>query len=343
MKISVIIPTMNRVAELYNCIKSLESQTVKPDEIIIIGHPNDKETRIFVHNLKTNLNIIYLESDGGTCKARNLGINKSGGDVIVFLDDDVILHKDYIKSVKDIFKDKRINIVTGYTFDAVDLTNPLFMRRGDVEHILKNPNDEFVKIIRTKVFHGLMPKYHLYYSFIKALRDFVKSVFLLEWPIKGKILPSGYRSEMPDLKKIKKMKKVEWVFGNNFAARREVLNEFKFNEDLERHPYAINEDLEFSARAGKKYDIFISSDMIVLHLRSPKARRLTRKERLSSFVTSTYLIAKSRGNKVAHLWAITGLLFGSIIKLPFSYTTAISELKGIIEGIKYIKKKYKLN
>lgn len=334
MKISMIIPSINRVTELHDCINSLESQAVKPDEVVIIGHTNDEKTNRFVSNLKSDLNIEFLKGAGGTCKNRNLGIKYARGDVIIFIDDDTILHKDYIKNVKKIFEDNQINIVTGYPFDATDLINPLFVRKGDIQYILENSDDEFVKLIKKRVFQNLRVKYSPYNYILKMLRNSIKTLFLFEWPIKGKILASGYRSEMPDLKKINKMKKVEWVFGNNFAVRREVLNEFKFNEDLEIYPYVLNDDLEFSAKAGKKYDIFICSKLLLLHLHSPGGGgRVEGKKRFFTLVRSTYLIAKIKGNKVAHHWSVIGLLFGSIIKIPFS-SSAISEIKGIIDGMK---------
>jgi len=318
--------------ELSDCIRSLECQTVKPDEVVVIGHIDDVDTEKFTNNLVTNLNIKFYKVNGGTCRTRNLGIENVSGDIIIFLDDDILLPKNYVKNVKEIFKDDSINLVTGYIFDAVDLVSQSMARKSDISYILQNQNDEFVQLIREKVFKNSPVTYNPYYILIKTSRNFIKSLFLLEWPIKGKILASGYRSEMPGLEKINGMKKVEWVFGGNFATRKIILNEYKFNENLENHPYVVCEDLEFSARAGKRYDIMISTDMMLLHLRSPTGVKPNTEEKYFSLVINTYEIAKLRGNTIAHRWSLVGLLFSSIIKMPFN-SSAIDEIRGIRKGI----------
>jgi glycosyltransferase involved in cell wall biosynthesis len=36
MKVSIIIPTLNRQNDLKNCLKSLENNTIRPNEVILI-------------------------------------------------------------------------------------------------------------------------------------------------------------------------------------------------------------------------------------------------------------------------------------------------------------------
>ncbi len=45
---------------------------------------------------------------------------------------------------------------------------------------------------------------------------------------------------------------MEWFNGINFVARRNILEHFPFNEKMEEMPYALNEDLELSARFGNR-------------------------------------------------------------------------------------------
>ena len=110
MMISVIIPTRYRLKELKDCINSLENQSSKPDEILIIADEGDEETENYFRNYKTDyFKIILLKSNGGTCKKRNLAIDHTKGEIIVFLDDDVILDKNYIKNTKENFIDENIS------------------------------------------------------------------------------------------------------------------------------------------------------------------------------------------------------------------------------------------
>ena len=343
MSVSVIIPTRKRIFFLQKCIKSIELQTEKPEEVIIIVHKDDQATKMYIKNLNTDLFINYYETDGGSCKARNLGIKKAEGEILVFIEDDVILDDNYIENLKNKFQDTGINIVAGYTFDLVDLTTPWFIRRGEINYIKENIENGFFKLVideMSKISSAdlLNNNKKLFLCAIsKKLRDLIKIIILQEGIKKGKILPSGYRSQMPDINNINRLKEVEWVNGGNFAVKRDVMERFKFNEDMETLPYVLGEDLELSARIGKKYKIFISSDLKLLHLRAPSGVKINQRQRFKSMVTTFYRIARIRGNKFAYWWGIFGLTASRIVLLPFSFSTAVSELKGINDGINELR------
>ena len=339
MDVSVIIPTRERIHFLQKCIDSLQLQTKKPEEIVIIIHKDDDETKKFIQNLNTNLFIRYFETDGGSCKGRNLGIEKSKRDILVFVEDDVILEKTYIEKLNNIFKKECIDVLAGYTFDIVDLTSKWFIRKGEIEYIRQNKDDEFVKLITNEILKVSSDKSLItnrkliFYNILKYLRDLMKIIILQEGFAKGKILASGYRSQMPDINQFSGLKKVEWVNGGNFAIRKNIIEKYRFNEDMETLPYVLGEDLELSARIGKEHEIYLNSDHKLLHLRSPLGVKINQRQRFMSMVTNFYRIANIRGNKFAYWWSIIGLTISRIVLLPFSFKTAVSELKGIKDGI----------
>jgi len=102
MKISVIIPTRNRVDDLTHCLQSLLTQSVTPNEIIIIDSSNTPI--IYEHKFqnmttqlnKSNITLIYKHTEPGAAYQRNIGIALASGDVFYFFDDDVVLKNDYI-------------------------------------------------------------------------------------------------------------------------------------------------------------------------------------------------------------------------------------------------------
>ena len=210
MKVSIIIPTKNRINMLNECINSIENQSRKPEEIIIIGDVSDILTNEFIKNLKSNMNIIYLSMTGGTCKKRNQGIKQSNGDVLLFMDDDAILQRDYIKHLISAFINENIHVMTGYIFDSIDLISPPLKRKGEIDYLLKNVDDDFVKLVTEKVFMYASLSYTNKDFIMRQLRYFIKCIFLLESHAKGKILRSGYRSEMPDLNHINGLVEVEF-------------------------------------------------------------------------------------------------------------------------------------
>jgi len=104
MKVSVVIPTKNRVEDLKKCVECLVNQTVLPYELIVVDGSDSDETKEYLKNLKLKFKCIYIKQHkGGTANARNLGIKKATGDIIVFMDDDVILDRDAIKEVVNVF------------------------------------------------------------------------------------------------------------------------------------------------------------------------------------------------------------------------------------------------
>lgn len=105
---------------------------------------------------------------------------------------------------------------------------------------------------------------------------------------------------------------------------------------MELLPYALCEDLELSARIDKKYDIFLAKNVIVFHLGAPTGR-INPRERFKSMIVNFYRIAEIKENTIAYWWSVIGLLISRIFKIKFAYSTAILEIKGIIDGIKYIR------
>ena len=113
LKISVIIPTKDRVDEIRRCIKSILNQTILPDEIIVVDSSEKKVLDSLIRETFPHAacKIRYFYYKGSNNMARNMGVRRSTGDILFFFDDDVILNKDYIKEVVKLFEeDKESNI-----------------------------------------------------------------------------------------------------------------------------------------------------------------------------------------------------------------------------------------
>jgi len=106
LTVSVIIPTYNRVNYLKNTINSLLNQTNMPYEIIVIDDGSTDGTKEYLEEISQKYKIIkcFYQKNSGPAKARNLGIKKARGNIIAFLDDDEIAHKNWIKVIVETFK-----------------------------------------------------------------------------------------------------------------------------------------------------------------------------------------------------------------------------------------------
>ncbi len=101
MKISLIISTYNKPEYLFHCLNSISKLDEFPDEIIVADDGSGKETAELIEKFRQQLSAplfhVWQEDQGfRLSRSRNNGIIKSSGDYLIFIDDDIILHPDFI-------------------------------------------------------------------------------------------------------------------------------------------------------------------------------------------------------------------------------------------------------
>ncbi|MCL1978118.1 MAG: glycosyltransferase [Candidatus Bathyarchaeota archaeon] len=92
-KISVIIPTRNSAKTLVRCLQSIDYQTFRQIEIVIVDAFSSDETINIAKKFQTKI----LQMKGFQSKARNIGIQQSTGEFVLFLDSDQVLSKTVIE------------------------------------------------------------------------------------------------------------------------------------------------------------------------------------------------------------------------------------------------------
>ena len=123
--ISVIIPFYKKKDYFFKTISSLENQSYKNFEVIIIYDDPDKTDLSYViKSLKRikKKKIIINNKNLGVGLSRNRGIRKSKGSYLAFLDADDIWHKDKLKKQLKFMKEKKIDF--SYTsYQIVNIKN----------------------------------------------------------------------------------------------------------------------------------------------------------------------------------------------------------------------------
>lgn len=100
--ISVILTAYNRKEFLGDALNSLNNQTIKDFEVILITN--------FDYDLgKFKMKIKHIISDGNIGKFLCIGISNSSGDIIVFMDDDDLFLNNKLESVNNLFKNNKIS------------------------------------------------------------------------------------------------------------------------------------------------------------------------------------------------------------------------------------------
>ena len=117
--VSVIIPTKNRAADLEIVIENLLQQSTLPTELIVVDQSARKS---YAKPISIPLRYIHDPELSGTATARNAGMNIASGDILLFLDDDVILEKSFIEQIVAAFEPGITGvsgIITNYTRPAL--------------------------------------------------------------------------------------------------------------------------------------------------------------------------------------------------------------------------------
>ncbi len=104
MLISVVIPTYNRLPILIKCLDALENQILNVEmhafEIVIVDDGSTDGTVDWLRNNIENYPHLRLfeQSHGGPALGRNLGVEKSKGELIVFIDSDLVVDKLFLRN-----------------------------------------------------------------------------------------------------------------------------------------------------------------------------------------------------------------------------------------------------
>jgi cellulose synthase/poly-beta-1,6-N-acetylglucosamine synthase-like glycosyltransferase len=108
--ISIVIPSYNSERTIAKTLKSLLNQDYEGKyEIIVVDSSTDKTPEI-VSKFPVKL---IRQKPKGPAAARNLGVRKAKGEIVVFIDSDCIAPRNWLRNLLKPFSDKTIVAVSG--------------------------------------------------------------------------------------------------------------------------------------------------------------------------------------------------------------------------------------
>lgn len=133
--VSVIIPTYNRSAFLAEAVDSVLAQTHPVHEIVIVDDGSQAEHRRVLRQLLAKspvVKVLEQTSNLGRSRARNDGIARSTGDLLLFLDDDDLLDPVAVETAVQCLAVKApadVSVCCGQQFGSLDLLpiNPFYL------------------------------------------------------------------------------------------------------------------------------------------------------------------------------------------------------------------------
>lgn len=120
-RVSVIIPMYNAANYIDRCLSSISKQTIKNFEIILVDDCSTDDTVQRVRNHP--FDVIQLKERLTPGGVRNYGARYASGDILVFLDADVILKPDSIENIIYLLSEPGIDAISAiYTEDTPEIS-----------------------------------------------------------------------------------------------------------------------------------------------------------------------------------------------------------------------------
>ena len=108
MKCSVVVPYANTGEQTHKLLRSLEKQTYDKNkfEVIVINNGEADDLDKYIEKEHFTICIKYFHcTQRGRAVARNYGIQKASGELIIFVDGDEIVPNDFVKNYWDRYKE----------------------------------------------------------------------------------------------------------------------------------------------------------------------------------------------------------------------------------------------
>ncbi len=167
MEISVIIPVYNLENYINKGLISVENQTFKDFEAIIVNDGStDNSEKIITAFLDKNHNFRLINTENcGVWSARNLGIKEAVGNYIVFLDGDDYVAPDYLEKLHTAALENGADMAVCSAYNLDEKGNTINVSENVVVQNVTNINDDpsilftypapWGKIFKTTLFEGL--------------------------------------------------------------------------------------------------------------------------------------------------------------------------------------------
>lgn len=237
-KISMVIPTRNRPEFLANLLFSILKQTTLPYEVLVVDDSDDTKTEELLKYLDhafLNRGIVLRHLPGNKknmsiSNARNTGVEASNGEIIFFVDDDVILEKRYIEEILKVYD-----------------THPMAKGvQGFIVNLPFNPLN-----IRHLIFNSM--------NKIFLLDHYEKNKCSRQRGLCYPYSPAG-------------IIECGWLHGSNMSIKREVFENFRFDDYYTLKGRSIGEDVRLTSKINSSFphSLFMNPKAKVCHIRFPR-------------------------------------------------------------------------
>lgn len=135
--ISIVIPVYNAGNHLKTCLESINSSSYPHYEVIVVDDSSTDDSAYIAR--KEGFHVLQLPKHSGPkgpAFARNYGVQKACGKIIVFIDSDVVLHQETLHRIAANFKDTSISALFGSYDDRPAFNNFISQYKNLFHHFI---------------------------------------------------------------------------------------------------------------------------------------------------------------------------------------------------------------
>ncbi|MBU1003137.1 MAG: glycosyltransferase family 2 protein [Proteobacteria bacterium] len=298
---SVIIPTYHRPKELRDCLESLLAQTVKPLEVIVVDDGNLEEVPFKQEFLDAGIGFVYHKKDRpGLTESRNAGIELAKGEIIFFLDDDVILFPDYLEQILSVYSENQ-GFVAGV--GGLEDNKPPLRPRDYIKRAFELP-------------------------------------FLAWGLREGKVLPSGFCTQFGESPfPLRKVTQVDFLLGGVSSYHRDVFREFSFTERYREYGLGEDKDFSVAVSRRHPLYLNPKARLVHLEATAmrPEDRRWARMFLMGTYLLFRRHMWRGWWSWPVFWYAVAGhFLARCLALLLFPNRGKAEKIKGLIDAVTII-------
>jgi glycosyltransferase involved in cell wall biosynthesis len=126
VKLSVVIPTYQGAARILTVLRSLEQQSFRDFEVIVVIDGSTDDTGSVVQGAGLNFLLhVVVQQNKGRAGARNAGVQAAQTEAIVFFDDDIIVSPDVLGRYYQYYQQGEV-LVVGGLYSILEQQNEFF-------------------------------------------------------------------------------------------------------------------------------------------------------------------------------------------------------------------------
>lgn len=158
-KVSVIIPTYNRLSKLAELLEALSRQTMQDFEVIIVNDGGEAVDVLQEYYPELCLTVIDLTENVKHVEARNIGVSFAKGEFIMLIDDDDLIVPTHIQCM--------LEKIEGFDLVYSDVEIVQYVEKADIREVTSRHLFAYeLDIAAMRKFSTFVPSGCLYRSFL---------------------------------------------------------------------------------------------------------------------------------------------------------------------------------